>query len=629
MGQTFAPAITRAPAHGARAPAATSSARSLGSLQRKYAGEADTDAHATASVPPIVHDVLRSSGQPLDAATRAFMEPRFGHDFSQVRVHANERAAQAASSIDARAFTSNGRIVFGAGQYAPRSGSGRHLLSHELAHVLQQHAGVASAGGVGAAEDRHERHADAVADRVSAGGSAQALLADLAAPQASRVGTAGSAPIQRQPAPAPAWTKEEIAQIQIELIRLGLYTLTADGKFGSGTETGLVEAFGGEEWRKDAAATVLARLKAAKPPPGGKAGEHDFRYGEMFKDGLLEMTLGIGFDEDSIAAADDPRRNPVIARDKFVAEMTRQKFSEDKTLVAKVYKTAGRTFDESAFGRFFAREGALDYTPPAGPTRKVNAVVRLVYSLDGSEGKQVATAFKEGMVGSDVAYYSGHGRYGSGLDFDRNFKFSLLAADGSTVEQKVDDYEVLEKILEAEGKPLGRGAWAQFLWRVNNKRIDVISSNEGNVVVSPEAKHQGEFGGKLMYWNLAQTGGKGATSVAGKTGELATKAAAAPERKYRILVFDGCRSVDYEKSIRATPGFDAKSADTLASSRTLEWGDEGPTLAQFLTGIIAMQSAEEIVKNMDAQQHVGVGAARHVQTGAYGAYGIQDNPLNK
>lgn len=96
--------------------------------------------------PAVVHDVLRSPGHPLDASTQAFMEPRFGHDFSRVRVHADPRAAQAAESISARAFTVSRDIVFGAGEYAPQTDRGRRLLSHELAHVVQQ--GSASAASL-------------------------------------------------------------------------------------------------------------------------------------------------------------------------------------------------------------------------------------------------------------------------------------------------------------------------------------------------------------------------------------------------------------------------------------------------------------------------------------------------
>jgi hypothetical protein len=88
--------------------------------------------------PPIVHEVLSSPAKPLDAATRAFMEPRFGHDFSQVRVHADARAAESARSVGALAYTVDRHLVFGDGQYVPGSPRGRHLLAHELAHVVQQ-----------------------------------------------------------------------------------------------------------------------------------------------------------------------------------------------------------------------------------------------------------------------------------------------------------------------------------------------------------------------------------------------------------------------------------------------------------------------------------------------------------
>jgi len=95
--------------------------------------------------PPIVHEVLRLPGQPLAAATRAFFEPRFGHDFSQVHVHTDTRAAEAARAINALAYTSGQEIVFGAGQYTPCSESTQRLLAHELTHVVQQGAAPAVA----------------------------------------------------------------------------------------------------------------------------------------------------------------------------------------------------------------------------------------------------------------------------------------------------------------------------------------------------------------------------------------------------------------------------------------------------------------------------------------------------
>jgi hypothetical protein len=144
---------------------------------------------SVSDVPPIVHEVLRSSGQPLDAQTRAFMEPRLGHNFSrvrvrpdapatgaltvlpstdrseleadnvarravestfvaragvsdcdfrQVRVHLDRKAAASAEAVNASAFTVGKDVVFAAGMYQPTSSTGRKLIAHELTHVLQQ-----------------------------------------------------------------------------------------------------------------------------------------------------------------------------------------------------------------------------------------------------------------------------------------------------------------------------------------------------------------------------------------------------------------------------------------------------------------------------------------------------------
>jgi hypothetical protein len=91
-----------------------------------------------AAAPSIVHDVLRSTGHPLDASTRAFMEPRFGRDFSGVRVHTDVKAVESAESVNARSYAVGGHLVFGRGEYRPGSTSGMRLLAHELTHVVQQ-----------------------------------------------------------------------------------------------------------------------------------------------------------------------------------------------------------------------------------------------------------------------------------------------------------------------------------------------------------------------------------------------------------------------------------------------------------------------------------------------------------
>ncbi len=89
-------------------------------------------------VPPIVYDVLRSPGQPLDRKTREFFEPKFGADFGDVRVHTDARAAESAHAVNALAYTVGHDLVFAPGRYAPGTAAGQRLLAHELTHTVQQ-----------------------------------------------------------------------------------------------------------------------------------------------------------------------------------------------------------------------------------------------------------------------------------------------------------------------------------------------------------------------------------------------------------------------------------------------------------------------------------------------------------
>jgi hypothetical protein len=96
-----------------------------------------TKSNPVNAVPPIVHEVLNSAGQPLETGAREFMESRFGHDFSGVQVHTDSRAAESARAVNALAYTVGQSIVFDYGLYSPRTQEGANLLSHELIHVQQ------------------------------------------------------------------------------------------------------------------------------------------------------------------------------------------------------------------------------------------------------------------------------------------------------------------------------------------------------------------------------------------------------------------------------------------------------------------------------------------------------------
>ena len=107
----------------------------------------DTGVHPAA--PSMVREVVKSPGRQLDSRTRSDMESRLGHDFSQVRVHTDERAAQSAQAVGANAYTAGSHVAFGAGRYTPGTPSGQKLLMHELTHVVQQASGPVPGKAVG------------------------------------------------------------------------------------------------------------------------------------------------------------------------------------------------------------------------------------------------------------------------------------------------------------------------------------------------------------------------------------------------------------------------------------------------------------------------------------------------
>ena len=127
--------------------------------------------------PRSVQAVLRSPGNPLPEAARSFFEPRFGYDFSHVRVHTDDRAARSAAHVQAAAYASGAHIVFAQNKYDPHSAAGRSLIAHELTHVVQQGGGndhlvQRSGAEAGAEQDEEGAPTD--------GGAEESGLSDLA-----------------------------------------------------------------------------------------------------------------------------------------------------------------------------------------------------------------------------------------------------------------------------------------------------------------------------------------------------------------------------------------------------------------------------------------------------------------
>ena len=165
---------------------------------------------------PVLDVIGSGGGQPLDRDTRAQMESSFGHDFSDVRVHTDQKATESAKSVHAQAYTVGNDIVFQGDNYSPGTAAGGRMLAHELTHVVQQRSGPVdgspTAGGVSISHpsDRFEQAAEQTAHRVMAGHRADGDSSGTAASvQREEESGADAGTVQRQEAPAEEEEPEE------------------------------------------------------------------------------------------------------------------------------------------------------------------------------------------------------------------------------------------------------------------------------------------------------------------------------------------------------------------------------------------------------------------------------------
>jgi hypothetical protein len=434
--------------------------------------------------------------------------------------------------------------------------------------------------------------------------------------------------LQRQPAQIAEVTitgeptdRERTKAIQRELRRLRLYSKGIDGIEGFFTDQGLSEAFGGDDWQALSDDEILARLRGAQRPPSG--GGHALRYAELFKDGILDVTYGLGYLEGELEGrqkmVDYSKSLPVAA----ATALAGLGFSEDREAARTILARSGRSIDTSAIGAFYVKRAAFTYAPVAGTPRDIDVVVRVISDAAGDRGRDSLDAFVDGMANGDVAYYSGHGRFGSGPDFDQDYVVKFLDEAGNVV-QVVDDDDVVEQILRREGDP-----WDAFQRRVSKSppTIVVEVTDAGNLWLNAKNAHPAEFGARLMYWALEH----GARVASGSGGRLELAAAASAQR-YRVLVFDGCRSQDYDRSLRATGGFGTREADIIETTRTIGFTRdlgkpervEVQAFKTFLSDLMDQDSGERIVKDMGAQM-------KDYEAGYKGApymfSGLGDNPL--
>jgi len=187
-----------------------------GTLQRRAVSSG-----APSEIPPVVHEVLRSPGKPLDPATRVFFESQLGHDFSKVRVHADDRAVQSAKAIDALAYTLDSHVVLPSQAQNSDSGQDSRLLGHELVHVAQHERAGSRVTSEAETRINHrgesaEKEANALAARINRGARVQ--VREALAPGIYRQTQTGASSAQGNAAKEHLKEQENVAQL-IEQMR--------------------------------------------------------------------------------------------------------------------------------------------------------------------------------------------------------------------------------------------------------------------------------------------------------------------------------------------------------------------------------------------------------------------------
>lgn len=272
--------------------------------------------------PPVVHEVLRSSGRPLARAAREDLGARLGHDFSRVRVHDDPRAARSARAVDAAAYTVGNHVVFDSGRYAPGTPDGRRLLAHELAHVVQQRD-AGEAAGRALPIDSGQSTVERDAERIAVDGAKPVRRDGL---RVSRQGATGTPPAPTKTAP-PAPATGGLTDEMLHQIARGLREAMA----GLGTdETAIYAAFGGrtgeqvdaisrayaelyhrplmDDLRDELSESELHRLEALAPivepgSPGATSAAEATRLADMIAAQLDDAMRGLGTDETAIYGA--------------------------------------------------------------------------------------------------------------------------------------------------------------------------------------------------------------------------------------------------------------------------------------------------------------------------------------
>ena len=312
----------------------------------------------------------------------------------------------------------------------------------------------------------------------------------------------------------------------------------------------------------------LPRLNGTLTPVGAP------RYDQLFSDQLVTVMLAVGFDEYGANRPID---------DEVEAGLLARGFQPDRDAALARLAAGKRPAPQRPADHFIAPGIARD---DAG--RPVDMVVSLVRARDGSAGGDAGSAFLEGLNRCEVSVYSGHGRYGTGPDFDYNFTADLVDDAGAVI-ASYSEYRDLEQALHDRAQASKRSIFAEYRQLLRQGRLLIRRINSGNLVVNLRNYHADEFGSHLMVDQL-----KTDANVRRMSKQRF-------DRKYRMWLFNGCRTHDYFYNLRKlNPQATAGGLDLLGTRRVIYWSALGASMLGALDGIVQHDDYRQMLARLAA-----------------------------
>ncbi|PKL79603.1 MAG: hypothetical protein CVV27_01595 [Candidatus Melainabacteria bacterium HGW-Melainabacteria-1] len=374
-----------------------------------------------------------------------------------------------------------------------------------------------------------------------------------------------------------------------------------DGDFGKRSRQALAQVVSG---LVDGSLKPETLAKPAQPSATG-SGQPTPRYERMLEDRLLDMTMAVGFDEGTVHYAKAHHAEEA----KVIAGLTERGFSRDDAKALELLKAAGQT-PQANYDALFVKENIS-----SADGQPVHAIVRVILAGDGSQGAAKRQAAIEGMSQSDVFAYGGHGRYGNGPDFDRNFTVTIdwSGIEGAPASGKVvyEDYYALKDLLGSTDA----AAIARLKTLEAQGKVTVTASNDGNIRMSEKNLHGGEFGGQLMERALKDVNNTLSAEIQGD--------------RYKLWLFEACRTKDYVAPLRAesregakagNPAMAARNLDVLTTDQTMYWHNTGNSLLTLLDGVVKQDTAPDLVNRLRAVNPEQASAPTH------SSHFFEDNP---